>query len=332
MIGRTSAIGTLVMLAGLLSYSQAAADAARPAMAGPVNPRPGITLDDLTSRRSLEATLALTGEGVLMAQAEPRDLEMGADVYGYKPKSPRRAFIQSLLIPGWGQWYNGSRWKPFLFAGIEVAGWAGWSNFRSSGNEKEDEYRDFADAHWDSAAYFFGLKNIFPGDSIIFPANRPPDYTSNFPNDNRYLDTTKYIMREDQGLTLRVFSHHAYFDADGRRVEENTYYENIGKYDQFQYGWWGYTEDQEGDSLAGNANRLTYVRMRDQANREFNKASRVLILTMANHLVSAFEAALGAKRYNRALDQFGGIETELRLTNSTSVDRLSPTLTVRYRF
>lgn len=324
---------TLILLAGLcLSASPAVATTPADGPLGPVNPRPGISLTDLAARQSLEATLALTEDGVMLAQADVNTLDDGRDVYGYEPKSVKRAFLQSFLIPGWGQWYNGSRWKPFVFLGLEAAGWYGWSNFRSNGNDKEVEYKAFADAHWDSLDYYYGLMNIFPGDSIIFPAVRPdPEnpYFSTFPDDLAYLDTTKYIPKDDELLPLRVFSHHAYFDADGNPVDADTRYENIGKYDQFQYGWWG---DEGVDSVAGKAKRLEYVRMRDKANKEFNKASTVLILTIGNHLLSAFEAALGAKRYNRALDQFGAIEPELRLTNSQRMDKLSPTLVVRYRF
>ncbi|MEW5874180.1 MAG: DUF5683 domain-containing protein [Candidatus Zixiibacteriota bacterium] len=310
---------TLILLAGLcLSASPAVATTPADGPVGPVNPRPGISLTDLAARQSLEATLALTEDGVMLAQADVNTLEDGRDVYGYEPKSVKRAFLQSFLIPGWGQWYNGSRWKPFVFLGLEAAGWYGWSNFRSNGNDKEDEYRAFADIHWKDTAYWIGLQQNF-------------DFLNPPPEDLRYLDTTSYrVDTSAQGFIVRVFSHHAYFDADGNPVEEDTYYENIGKYDQFQYGWDDY---EDGDSTIDmQPHRAEYVSMRDKANKEFNKASTVLILTIGNHLLSAFEAALGAKRYNRALDQFGAIEPELRLTNSQRMDKLSPTLVVRYRF
>jgi hypothetical protein len=119
-----------------------------PDRAGPVDPMAGITLDDLSDGYALNSTMALTEEGWLLAQASDEPVDMEGDVLGYTPKSPRRAFLQSLLIPGWGQWYTGNKWKPFLFLGLEAAGWMSWSNFRGKGDDLEVIYEAFADSHW----------------------------------------------------------------------------------------------------------------------------------------------------------------------------------------
>ena len=57
------------------------------------------------------------GSSVHGAQADssavPEDREVGT-------KSPRGAVCRSALVPGWGQWYTGHRWKAALVAGTEV--------------------------------------------------------------------------------------------------------------------------------------------------------------------------------------------------------------------
>jgi hypothetical protein len=59
-------------------------------------------------------------------------------------KSPKGAMLRSALIPGWGQWYNGSRWK----AGLVIAAGAGlaaditWQNRRAA-EAADDAERQF---------------------------------------------------------------------------------------------------------------------------------------------------------------------------------------------
>ncbi len=282
---------------------------------GPVNPRAGLTLDDLSDGRALSRTIALTDNGWLFAQAtedEPANPE-GADVLGYKPKSPRRAFLQSLLIPGWGQWYNGNKWKPFVFLGLETLGWVNWSSYRSSGKDKRDQYEAYADEHWTYDGYQNGLESVF----------------------HISIDTSAYQVIDGE----RYFSHHIHPDENGNFDKNETYYENLGKYDQFVYGWDDFNDGvpvESADDTTGvnwvPPHRADYLKQRDSSNREYNKASTVLILTIGNHLLSAFEAAWSARRYNRSIDQFGTVDTDLRLTQSETTGKLMPRLALRYNF
>jgi hypothetical protein len=254
------------------------------------------------------------------------------DVYGFKRKSPTRAFLQSFLIPGWGQLYAKSAiWKPIMFVGLEAAGWAGYASFHGKGNDAEDVYRAYADEHWDSTRYIDGLYYTF--------------YRRDYPESikDAWLDTTTYIvLNENNEIMPRSLSHHAWYKEDGSRVESDEYYENVGKYNQFNFGWDDYLESVDGvlpdnpdDSLLTvvSPNRQKYVELRDDANSEFNKANSMLVATVANHLLAGFWAALDARAYNRAQDQFGHIEPKLRLVKSPSnPKKLMPYLTVGYRF
>ncbi len=64
-----------------------------------------------------------------------------------KRKSRGRAFLQSLLIPGWGQYYAGSRTMMKVFAVSEVLLWGSYAGFRTWSNWLEDDYHTFAAEH-----------------------------------------------------------------------------------------------------------------------------------------------------------------------------------------
>ena len=62
---------------------------------------------------------------------------------------PARSLLRSLIIPGWGQLGNKSPWwKPVLFAGVEIAGIAGWYKWNKKAEKLRLDYEKFADTHW----------------------------------------------------------------------------------------------------------------------------------------------------------------------------------------
>jgi len=80
-------------------------------------------------------------------------------------------------------------------------------------------------------------------------------------------------------------------------------------------------------------NRRTYLTKRDDSNTEFNKANTMLVATVANHLLWGFWAAIDARAFNRAQDQFGRIETNLQLVKSPAdPQKYMPYFTMRYKF
>lgn len=69
---------------------------------------------------------------------------------GYR--SPVKAAILSLAVPGAGQFYNGSN-TGYLFLGVEATGWIAWASLRSTGHDIEDRYKAYADRHWTFERY-----------------------------------------------------------------------------------------------------------------------------------------------------------------------------------
>ena len=320
---RISAIGIQAVMIIFAGFALAIG-----AQSGPIDPHAGMSIDNLSRQAALATTMYLIDDPILLAQA-PSGSDSTAGMYGYVPKSPKRAFAQSFLIPGWGQWYNGSRIKPFVFLGLEAAGWFGVNQFHSKGQKKQDKYQRFADNTtdgWDYQRYLRGLLAVYK-DTLDAPLASD---TLMYKNPLWGTDACGSCPR------FLTFSHHVYTDGDGNPIKNQTYYENVGKYDQFAYGWRDFKEITVPQDTVGvdfrTPNRKSYLNQRADANREFSRASTVLILTIGNHLLSAFEAALGAAHHNKSMDQFGTVGAQLRLARSQTDGKLYPKLLVGYRF
>lgn len=184
---------------------------------------------------------------------------------GVSKRSVARAAIYSVVIPGTGQFYNHSYLKGAAFLGFEVLAWMLHTNYNQEGDNKTTVFENYADAHWSEQAYW---------QSIADDCGCPVD--------------DRARLREHERDN---FSH---FLPD---TKNQTYYENVGKYDQFNAGW--------DDSISGeirkrdSQNRLDYNSLRTAANDEYKNATLWASLALINHLASAFEAGWSAHRYNQ---------------------------------
>ncbi len=89
-----------------------------------------------------------------------------------------------------------------------------------------------------------------------------------------------------------------------RQTDIQQYYELIGKYDQFVFGW-DDGRDAQGRPVGTDysihprnvtsPNRLAYEVERNRSNRYFKRSSRILGLVVVNHLVSAIDASVHAR-------------------------------------
>ena len=165
-------------------------------------------------------------------------------------KRPGRSFMSSAVLPGAGQFYNGSVKMAIGFFVAEIGRWWGYSTLQGKANDKEEEYKAFADEFW-----------IY--DDWILSGDTEGGHTIN-----------------ENPIT-------------GEPVKSDEYYENIGKYDQFNRGWTGAISR---DDLT--AERETYIQMQDDANNLFSWATTIASTVMINHIFSAAEAVYTAKKLN----------------------------------
>ncbi len=219
------------------------------------------------------------------------------DVYGFKGKSLKRAFVYSLIIPGSGEFYAGSKLKAALFFGLDLTLWILYFNYHGKGKDEEKNYKRWADDHWFEEEYVQWLIDSL---GIDCPSYDP------------VCDTCRYFDKEKQEWTY--LSHH----LPDKKTQQ--YYEMIGKYEQFRWGW----DDYDG-SILPSPNWDRYRDMRAVSNDWLNKAKYTAMISLANHILSAFDAAIAVKKYNKKGERFGQIEFKTRLVemNREIIPRLS---------
>ncbi|OQX85032.1 hypothetical protein B6D60_08485, partial [candidate division KSB1 bacterium 4484_87] len=168
---------------------------------------------------------------------------------GYK--LPKKALFFSALIPGAGELFVGSKMKAAAFFLVEVGAWTYYGVYHQKGAKKEDEFEEYADAHWDPLKW----KNWYEteGQNLI-----------ELTGDNKYTHAPAMLELIEAG----------------KKTQQ--YYEMLGKYSEFVVGWEGvdpnksfstYEEMQEfRDSNVPVADE--YMDMRDESNDLYHMARR----------------------------------------------------------
>jgi len=72
-------------------------------------------------------------------------------------RSALKAALFSLVLPGAGQWYAGSRIKAAGFFLADVAMWFGRRHYNNKGDEIDEEFRLYADQYWSRDEYIYWL-------------------------------------------------------------------------------------------------------------------------------------------------------------------------------
>lgn len=229
-------------------------------------------------------------------------------------KSPTKAFLYSLAVPGLGQYYNGNSTKPFVFLGVEIISWVFYIKWHTDGNDITDEFEAFNRANW---------------------------------SQNRYEDYLRWNYNgidDDELINAPEITHHL---PDTRTQQ---YYEITGKYDQFGWGWvdamlndstWDdYNSSNPPPKITSSSRspqsalREYYESRRNDANNMYDRAQRMIYLTLLNRIVSAFEAMVVSKKINkniRAINGFNAIKLDTDFKSYYSLYD-TPSVTLKYIF
>ena len=257
-----------------------------------------------------------------------------------KPKSTRKAFFLSLLLPGLGEYYVGSK-RGIAFLGVEAAAWWMYMHYTKEGNDIQDEFEAFADSHWRYSSpsgeysYVEWLADKLR-DNNISDEDLPRDYAS-LASNAALMDsiTQKLIDKGVMGISHAIPS-----------TKTQQYYEMIGKYPQFSYGWediTGYkeTKDSQGntvrkyhnaalvDQATGKANgnydenisnvaspmRDHYEDLRYDSNQSLKRGENGVKVMILNRIVSAIDAGRLAYHHNK------GLESELSMVRMNFVNK-----------
>ncbi|TDI83982.1 MAG: hypothetical protein E2O79_04155 [Caldithrix sp.] len=121
------------------------------------------------------------------------------------PKKKGRAFLQSLLLPGWGQHYAESKAMMKVFIASEVLLWGSFVGLTTWGNWLEDDYRTFSVEH--AGVNLAGKSDVdFVNISIyadIFAYNQ--DQLRNRDVNAVYTDTESFFWKWDSEHNRRQF-------------------------------------------------------------------------------------------------------------------------------
>ena len=209
-----------------------------------------------------------------------------------KEKSVLLGAGMSLLIPGAGELYAKSYLKSAIFLIIEAGLWTTYAIYNGKGNSKTTDYENYANSHWDMRKYGQWLKDQgFPQSTGINP-------------NEQNLEVLRSEINQCEDVN---FSHSL------PEPGEQQYYEVIGKYQNFIYGW-----STAGTDITKNNYEtyrlpevIGYMGDRQLANDFFDDSHYALDIVVINHLISAADAAWSVSVFNKNLN----VNTNLNFRN-----------------
>ena len=218
-----------------------------------------------------------------------------------KKKSPVKAALFSGLVPGAGQYYAKSYWKSAIFAAIEIGAITAYVHYNNSGDAKDRQMRQLGDQRWSEQRYW---SKVY----MLATQGNKWDYgplqvgADGVISDASYNQTTITRLR-----ALETSSGFPGFTHELPHTKTQQYYEMIYKYeDQFGAGWievgtnWTYYDSYASlDHLLPDLAK--YKKIRNESNDLYRIAFYASVSILANHLISAFEAAWSVKQENKRL-------------------------------
>lgn len=231
----------------------------------------------------------------------------------HKGKSPLKAFLLSLAVPGLGQYYNGSRVKPALFLGAEAVCWYLHFTWNGEGDDRTADFELFNRTHWSRDRYWAFVAQVYDGDG--FPSG---GHTLPSTNTQQYYEMTGKYDQFSWGWD------DARLDEEGDLIQLNpdlTFDPRI---------------PQEGSHRdVYSPRRELYEQMRFDADKMYLRATRMAYVAMVNHVVAAFEAYFSARGMRKAKlpddSEFGKLKIRTKFKSLYSVMD-TPYLAMTYRF
>jgi hypothetical protein len=238
-------------------------------------------------------------------------------------KNIGKAALFSLILPGTGELYAGSWMRAIPFFAIEVACWATFASYQSQGNKKTDEFEKFAGTrtnpnNFDYRTYLWAEYSMAKDDARNGTAGA---YPANFESWSG-LDWDARIEYLPPPFTHDILT-----------LDQQQYFEMIGKYfSQFAFGWKDTYNDGAGYASAvftetspwevwtrpaagvspddpntvaydgGSPMFYHYRDMRGKANDLYHVGNIAIEVVLVNHILSALDAALAARSYNKHLE------------------------------
>jgi len=207
-----------------------------------------------------------------------------------------KAALYSAIIPGAGQYYAESYWRAALYTVLEAAVWTTYFVYDAKGADKDKQMRNFGDEHWSESRYWTRLYNL----AITRGEDVPQNVTWYLDNQgNNLIENYNEIIGE-----LRPLENILNFSHSLPATKTQQYYEMIYKYPyQFGNGWDDSILDYDYAANASDlpATAINYRYLRNLTEEYYDVASGAAMAALVNHVISALDAALAAKAYNKSL-------------------------------
>lgn len=248
------------------------------------------------------------------------------------PKSTRKAFFLSFLLPGLGETYVGSK-RGILFLGVEVFSWWKYLTNTNEGNDLEDKFQRFANTHW---TYYYD--DPADADKYSYWEWLKRTYKMNEFSDEE-IPEAEYLTHEDFS-DIKNIVEEAGASHSLPSTKSQQYYEMIGKYDHFVYGWedivdnnpsleeLGYDEKTE---QIESPLRIKYMKMRGDSNDKLKAGQQGIYIMLINRIISAIDAGRLAYHHNKNLDSDLSM-VRVRFVQKHIIDREVPMIMITKKF
>ena len=216
--------------------------------------------------------------------------ETGSAVSARPKRNIAAAIIASAVLPGMGELYVATGTKKVshyirvpVFLALDVYFWYSYRDNYDKGKEVKAEYEMFGDEHWSEERFLLQ----HPYCDGIGGCDSWEQYNEDAKGDYYYF---VYIPKH---------------------LDHEEYYENMGKYDAFAFGWDDWNGDYN-DVEAWTPNRTTYWAMRTESDDYLLRGDRYVMALIINRVVSMLDAGWLAYRYNRGDYDDAGWTLDLR--------------------
>ncbi len=236
-----------------------------------------------------------------------RGRDMATSTAGKRKKRIAISVLASAVVPGLGHayLYSGQRDNSILlriplFLAAEGYFWYGYFHNHNKGKDIKEDYMNYADQHWSLDRFL----DQHPCCEAVGGCDSWQHY-------NEYCS-----VQCGGGDCI-------YFLYTPRSVDEEEYYENLGKYKAFVYGW---DDWESGQTSVWTPHRNYYWSLRSESDDYLLRGDQYLMLLMVNRVISMLDAGWLAYR----MGQGEGYERSWSLEAGRGIT--DPRITLNYNF
>jgi hypothetical protein len=250
--------------------------------------------------------------------AEERTIDFHRNLSQYR--SPQKAFLYSLLLPGFGQAYNKNYWRTGLYAAVEIGMITGAIYFRKDATKIRKEAENFAETHFDTTKLsnfyktltdfgydkyttdiiaegftigdvIFGGGGIFSDEYEVFVTPETTDTTYILdPNGYAYKEYMKQFSEDFYGNIRTSYATQGWSDANFNAYDIDTTFDNPP---------YVIINGQRGFGISSNQRH--FISLMDESAKQGRRGSAFVVGIFVNHIASAMDAFLSTIIHNRKL-------------------------------